>query len=468
MILRTNHTFVTTLLFIVFSNLGFSQKAGGPADIKINLAKATGKVAKIIGYAADQTYLADTIIGDGNFFQYKNPKGLYQGFYYIAWSDKEAIQLMLDEDQTIEISVDLSDQINTIKIDGSLETSLLYYMAKRESPLNTNLNAVLEKMRTLEPTSKEYIDAKTKRREIEDAKQRIIDSLLAKHPNSLFVKYKSGGQNPKLNETLPDNQQVTRYRYDFWNNVDFDDERLLYTPMINNKLKRYFSKDLMPQNHDTIIAGAHHLFDKVLEKPDYYKFFVNWLLFNYEPGKCSVMDAEAIFVDITRNYVTKERAVWAEEAQIKTIAQRANEMAQSRLNQQAPDVISFAPDGTTKRLYDSKSEYIIVYMYNPDCEHCQEESPKLLEFFHKNRDKVDVFAIALDTDAQKWNNYIQKVGMDWTNVHDPSNRSIYGKYWVDITPEIYLINKDRKIIGKNLKTFQIPTVIEQYEKTKQN
>jgi hypothetical protein len=50
--------------------------------------------------------------------------------------------------------------------------------------------------------------------------------------------------------------------------------------------------------------------------------------------------------------------------------------------------------------------------------------------------------------------------MAWTNVFDPSNRSIYGKYYVDVTPEIYVIGPDRKIIAKNIKVNQIEEVIQ--------
>jgi thiol-disulfide isomerase/thioredoxin len=242
--------------------------------------------------------------------------------------------------------------------------------------------------------------------------------------------------------------------------------RLLYTPMINNKVKRYFGKELTPQNPDSIIVAAHHLIDKTIEHKEFYKFFVNWLLFAYEPGKSSVMDAEAIFVDITQNYVTLDRAFWADKEVIKAILQRSGEMAASRLGLTAPNVISTGPDGSQHELLASKADYIIVYLFNPDCEHCQEQTPKLVEYFHANRAKVDVFAIALDTDHKKWTDYIAKVGMDWTNVYDPTNRSIYGKYWVDITPEIYVINKERKLIGKNLKVHQIQTIIDRDQKQK--
>ena len=72
---------------------------------------------------------------------------------------------------------------------------------------------------------------------------------------------------------------------------------------------------------------------------------------------------------------------------------------------------------------------------------------------------MDVFAIAIDTNDAEWKDYIKKTGMNFTNVHDPTNKSIYAKYYVDQTPELYVLNKDRIIIGKNLKVNQVETII---------
>jgi thiol-disulfide isomerase/thioredoxin len=100
-------------------------------------------------------------------------------------------------------------------------------------------------------------------------------------------------------------------------------------------------------------------------------------------------------------------------------------------------------------------------MYNPTCEHCQKESPKLVEFYKTHKNEVDVYGIAIDTDDKEWRDYVKKTGMDaWTNVFDPTNKSIYAKYFVDVTPELYLLNKDRIIIGKNLKVDQVQTMID--------
>lgn len=63
---------------------------------------------------------------------------------------------------------------------------------------------------------------------------------------------------------------------------------------------------------------------------------------------------------------------------------------------------------------------------------------------------------------------LQNRMQDWVNVRDPSNVSIYAKYFVDITPEIYILNKDRTIIGKNLKVEQIATIINRDQQKQAN
>jgi thiol-disulfide isomerase/thioredoxin len=463
--IRQGSISVLVLLFSIFyigsasGQLVADHVPGGPTDIKITFTYPPARTAKLIGFFADQNFIVDTILVPGNVLEYKRPQGLAQGLYYIAFSEKDVIQIIMDDDQIWTATVDLRDIAGSIKFDGSVDNTLMYRTAMWENSINPKLQEYIEKMRNNKEGTEAYKEAKYGKATIDQEKMDYIKALAKNNPKSLFAKYKLGGQNPILRIDLPDQEQVTKFRREFWETVDFTDLRLLYTPMIHNKLKRYI-KDLTPQMPDSIISSCHHLFDQVVPHKEYYKFMVNWLLFQYEPGKSAVMDSEAIFVDVVKHYVTPERAFWADKEVVKAIQQRATEMAPSRLGLSAPNVVSKDLNGQSQELYNLKADYIVVYMFNPDCEHCQEQTPKLLEFFHKNRGMVDVFAIALDTDQKKLSDYITKLGLDWTTVHDPSNRSIYGKYWVDITPEIYLINKNRVLIGKNLKVNQIQTVID--------
>ena len=138
------------------------------------------------------------------------------------------------------------------------------------------------------------------------------------------------------------------------------------------------------------------------------------------------------------------------------------------MNKKGQDVVALDNNGLTKSIYALQSPFVVVYMFNTHCEHCMKETPKLKKFAEEWKSKgVEVFSIVLESSEEEWKEYIAKNQLQtWTNVRDPSNRSIYGKYYVDITPEMYVLNKDRIIIGKNLHTDQLETIIESENKKK--
>ncbi|MEZ4983523.1 MAG: redoxin domain-containing protein [Saprospiraceae bacterium] len=309
-----------------------------------------------------------------------------------------------------------------------------------------------------------YPTLDAQRQELIRLRKTFLDSLLALHPQSFFSIFKRAGQNPDIRKDVPTNQQMTYYRMEFWDGVDLGDERLMHTPVIANKLKRYF-EELTPQQPDSIIVSLERLVNRIpdIKGSEYYKYFVNWVALKYEPTKTTLMDAEAVFVYLVKNHFTNERAFWSDSANIYALQLRADEMAYSLVGQPGPNVKVPDLNGTPRPLYDLKAPYLIVYLYNPDCEHCQEQSPKLVNLYRKWQQQptpiADVYAIAIDTELDILKQYIAKTGMTWTNVFDPSNRSIYKTYFVNVTPEIYVLDPDRKIIAKNLNVNQIEEVI---------
>ena len=99
-------------------------------------------------------------------------------------------------------------------------------------------------------------------------------------------------------------------------------------------------------------------------------------------------------------------------------------------------------------------------MFNPECDHCIEQTPKLTSLYPQLKNELDIYAIALDTEADKWRNFVKAYKLQaFTNVFDPTNRSIYKTFYVDNTPELYLIGPDRKIVAKNLKVSQLAEAI---------
>jgi peroxiredoxin len=437
-----------------------------PPNIRVKLTGFNTGVLRLVGMLNDQQFVVDqTDIGADGVAVFQKEEPYQQGLYFLLLPNNANFQLMITEDQSFDITADASDLMGSVSFEGSKDNELLYRNLTYEQDYQSRLTPINSQLNGLTAASPGYDQLKAQRDVLIADRDAHLEELFQEAPNSFFTIFKKAGQNPKLQTTLPEDQQVPRYRMDFWKSVDLSDERLLYTPVINNKVKRYFG-ELTVQHPDSIINSLEQLVAQIpsIEDSEYYKFFVNWVALNYEPTKTTLMDAEAVWVHMIKNHFTYERAFWSDSTNTYALQLRADEMGNSLVGQPGPNVKAPDPNGQIKAIYDLEAPYIVVYLYNPDCEHCQEQTPVLVNLYRQWQQQrpplVDVYAIAIDTEDALWRDYIRKTAMNWTNVYDPTNRAIYKTYYVNVTPEVYVLGPDRKIIAKNLNVSQINEVIE--------
>jgi peroxiredoxin len=203
----------------------------------------------------------------------------------------------------------------------------------------------------------------------------------------------------------------------------------------------------------------------VLPYKPYFQFFSNWIALQYENGKTTVMDGEAVYVHIIQKYFTPELAFWDTEENLEKLRKHAWEMEASLLWKKGPDVK--APDqyGKMQSIYEKDAQLIVVFMFSPHCEHCQEQAPEIEKLYQKWKDKgVDFYGISVNTTDEEWQAFLKRFRFSFTNVFDPTNKAIYAKYYVDNTPELYLLDQDRTIVGKNLHANQLEVMFERYLK----
>ena len=447
-------------------------KPKGKANITFKINGLGTGTAQIAGIYADQNFLADTArIQPGGIIKLKKDSLYMPGMYFVVMPNQQNFQLLLDADQEFEMTADLSDIINTMKVTGSVDNELLYQSLKMQYGQDKQLQPMQQKAAGKPDTDPDAMAYKKMNEEVRLARKKQLEEFTNQHPNSFFVKFKRAGQNPEVRDIkLPNGQpdiaaQGYYFRQEYWNTTDLGDQRLMYTPVMANKIKQYFT-DITPQHQDSIIKQADFLLSRSLANPDLFKYLSNYLLFKYEPGKTTLMDGEAVFSFITGKYYNATNCPWLKPGDLQAIKQRGVEMSGSLLNKKALDVVAKDPFGATKSIYGIKSPYIVVYLFHTDCEHCQEYTPKLSKIYPQLKSRgVEIFTIAVNTTDAEWKKFIPKYGMtNFTNVFDPTNVAVYGKYFVDNTPEIYVLNKDRIIIGKNLKVEQINTILDMDQK----
>jgi peroxiredoxin len=454
---------------LLFASVSLHAQTLDSTLIEAHIEGVPAGKTKMVGIFGDRNYIADSAVVDATGrFEIRRKNLLPAGFYtFLLPGGNKNFSILIDKDQRFTLRANVADIGGTMQVNGSLNTELFYKNALFQTKQDPELNQLYEQMRGKPESSPEFQKAKERQTQILDERKAHLEEIYKKYPDAFFTKFKTAGQNPdltyprKANGDLDTMRQVMHYRGHFWDNVDFTDARLLYTPVIGNKLRRYI-KEMTPQNRDSIIPVADALIRRVMPYKPYFQFFANWIAVQYENAKTNVMDGEAVYVHVVKNFFTPELAFWDKPENLEKLQKHVWEMEASLLWKKGPDVR--AKDiltGAEKSIYEITAPIVVVLMFSPDCEHCQKDAPKIQEIARNWKGRgVEFFGIGVSTTAEELKPFVQKHGFQFPVVFDPTNRAIYAKYFVDITPELYILNKERIIVAKNLHAEQLEEVFQ--------
>ena len=120
----------------------------------------------------------------------------------------------------------------------------------------------------------------------------------------------------------------------------------------------------------------------------------------------------------------------------------------------APGFVSTDTGGKKIDLKRYRGKYTLVEFWASWCAPCREESPTLVRLYNAYKDKgFAMLSVSIDKDTAQWKNAVRKDGYTWANVCDLNG---YGGptaalYTVTAIPNSFLLDKDGKIIAKNLR-----------------
>lgn len=459
---HTPHLIAVT--FLLLFNYAYAQKSGEKffepytesAEIEITLKGAPAGNVWLFGVYGDQNLLKDSAQADSTGKVIFKNKGRYpEGMYYVGYSDNSNMAFLLDRNQKIYLHTDKAD-VNHNMQTNSAENKIYYENRVYEADLAAKQNRIKGDQDKTAPGSKEYVALNNELLKLIDEKAEVIKQLREKYPASFFVTFKIAGQNPKLqypkksNGDLDTMAQTILLREAFWDNYDFNDVRLLRTPVYHNKLVKYLNT-MFYQRGDSLMRAAKFILEHV-DKGDkeVFSYTVNYMLITYEKSK--VMGGENIFCYTADNYFTREKGFNSDTVSVIRAKMRSNEMKLSLLGETGQDLKCKNEQGAYVSLYSIKKPIRVVYLYNPDCEHCQKETPKLKALYDKWKSRgLEVYALNVERDYDKWHSFIKNLQLDWVNVIDPGYESnYYKKYYYTDTPALYVLDENNKIVAKQL------------------
>lgn len=465
------------LLFCFFISSAMAQSF----KITLHVPGYTSGIAYLTYYSGKNFNIEDSAaVNSKSIAIFEGKRRLPGGIYSVFVPGKSKyVDFFIDkEQQAIHITVDTTDLVNKTVITGSKENVLFQEYQKN----------VAVKGKAWEQERQAYNQSKTKKdsllheanynrlnKELNDYR----DNVMKTQPESMLAAVLNAMKEPPILHSSPKNrtdslENYYNYRKHYWDGVTFMDERIIRSPFFLPKFEKFY-REILIQHPDSIIKELDYQLLLARSSQEMYKFILNWATDEYINPK--YMGLDAVFVHLFEKYHSKGLTSWLNEKQMETISRRAYMLMANLIGAKAADLEMLDTAGKPTSLYNLKADYTIVIFWDPNCGHCKEEVPRLDSLYKASLKAkgVKIYSV-LSGDAKEetkpaWIKFINEHQLkEWTHVYQtkameeaesaaqrPSYRQLYD---VIMTPTLYLLDKDKNIIGKKLTLKQIDELLE--------
>ncbi|MBP5189506.1 MAG: DUF5106 domain-containing protein [Bacteroidales bacterium] len=433
----------------------------------------TDSVMYLGNYYAGATYAFDTA--------YKTPKGMFvfenkerelkPGLYFFVNKSGTYVDFAIYGGEKLNFHFDTEEpgwQTN-MNVKGSEENKLLFDFHKANRAVYRVADSAIA-----QTTDSVEIDR------IRRWQNKALDSVkyyyLGKKPNSMLSLLMNATREPDVPETdangvkLNDRQKWEYLMDHYFDYTSLDDDALIRTPplVFKRRLDRYLDSYLKNAPPEIVIEYVDKLIDKAQPSKENFRYLVHTLAEKYLQS--NVMSYDAVYVHLVKRYIEPGLCEWMSPSTVDMNVKRADKWDKLLIGKPAPLLIMKDDKGQWQNLYALNNKYTLLVFWSPTCGHCKLIIPDLYKRFEKYRDRCDIGAFAIlsepdDETRPKWHEFIKNNNLKWLNIDGgEANVDWHEVYDIETTPQIYLLDKDKKILAKKLNGETFEDVIKILEK----
>jgi hypothetical protein len=460
------------IILILFLSLTCSAQTGYKIKFKVDGLKDT--TAYLGYYYGESTFVKDTAkVNHSGEFVFEGKQSLPQGVYFLVLNKTRIFELVVSQNQNFTLETNTSDYVKHMKVTGDVDNKLFF----------ENMTFNMERHHEAEPYLKVLQDSTLSDDQKKDAREAFMkinekvlayqDKVINEHPATLTARIFKANKPVKIPDppkkadgSIDSTFQLRWYREHFFDYFDLADDALIRMPrpIYQEKINEYLDKLYAPQA-DTLKKALNRVITKAKKNQETYKYAVWVAVLKFQNPE--IMGLDEVFVHLNDTYFASgEMNFWANDQMRKNLKEHADRLRKSLIGQKGANLIMQDINLKPRALYDIKNKYTVLYIFDPDCGSCKKETPKLVDFYNHRKFDLEVFAVSADTSMVKMKNYIKEMNMKWITVNGP--RTYVGPYQdlydANTTPTLYVLDSQKKIIGKKIPAEKLDEFLTQYER----
>lgn len=458
---------IESILFLLaFSWLAMAQGT----DIRLSVKGIEGQSVIIGYYFNKQILVKDTVTLDhAGAASYRPKEKLPQGSYVLYFPDQSYLDFLVGDDQQFSISTLQGGRVDMTIISGSLESEEFLAYQKFIARMQTEYGELQKQMEGHHDDEALVASVRQRSEAITGQVKQYMARLEEKHPNTYLSLFFRGlrevetpdfkNQQPALHDSLLQQKRYYHFRNHYFDHLVLTDERLLRTPYFTAKLERYFT-EVVPQIPDTVASEAIALIERTKSEPSVFKYVVSYLYNMVNESK--IMGMDAALVAIAEKYYLSGLASWADAKFVDELKTQVAKIKYTLIGKVAPDLKMVSFDQQYFRLHEVQSPFTILVFWETECGHCKKEIPQLHTVWREKLSRdIKVFCVYTQNNEAEWKHFIEEHHFDdWINVYDPRNLTNFRYlYNINSTPQIFILDKEKKIVAKKIGVAQVEEVM---------
>lgn len=429
----------------------------------------------ILGYyLGEYTYSIDSAsITKNGVIQFKGKRNLPTGMYFVMLPKVGIIDFIINDDYTFQAKTDVNNIKKNLTVSGSIENTAFFdytsFVEKKKEEIEQQqamLNMLKRATKDVEPIRavEERIDS------LRQAVAKHAYQLMNKHTTTFFCTMMEANELPVVPSNIAtqinnqSNPIYVQYVKDhFWDNFDFTEVGLIRTKIFPTKANFFLEKLTTPS-----IEGVKESVDIIAQKskvnPAILLNTLQWLITKFENPQ--LKGGDAIFVHVYDNYFESPEKSGIDVATFSRVEQKANYFRPTLMGNKAPEIKLLDQNEKPTSLHALEADFTMLYFFSPLCDKCRVATPTVVEIFKKYEAKgLKGFSVCTDDKKEYWKAYLKENKLPWTCVLDTDDDlSVEQQYSPNQLPNIYLLDKDKKILASRISVGDLEATLQVFIK----